>query len=68
MEAFWGAMIGAVLGVPITALLMAKLFKPHESFKVMRPEPGMLERIKEEPEYVPPESIHELSLDPEIKH
>ena len=34
MEAFFGAMIGAILGVPLTALLLAAVFKPHESFQV----------------------------------
>lgn len=34
METFFGALIGAMLGVPIAALLMAAVFKPNKSFEV----------------------------------
>ena len=34
MEAFIGAFAGAMIAVPITALLMAFVFKPHKSFEV----------------------------------
>lgn len=70
--------LGAFAGVVTVALLMAKLFKPNQSFEVMRPrDPDMVERLRRESAAVPgefefehqyerPTNMDDLSLDPEI--